>query len=141
MKRVPNPKDIAITVLGSVLVLFGIAALVLPGPGLLALFAGMAILATRYDWAERRLDPVRRAALKTAADSVSTYPRIASSSVFILGLICIGTIWALQPTVPGWWPLDAKWWLPGGWGAGVTMIGSALIAGGMLVYSFKKYRN
>ena len=41
--------------LGWILVVVGIAALVLPGPGLLAIFAGMALLATQYEWANAGL--------------------------------------------------------------------------------------
>ena len=57
---------------GWILVIVGLAALVLPGPGLLALFGGMASLATQYGWADRRLEPVRKAALRGAADSVKS---------------------------------------------------------------------
>ena len=57
-------KRIGLESLGWLLVLVGVAALVLPGPGLLALFAGMALLATQYEWAERRLDPIRKAAIQ-----------------------------------------------------------------------------
>ena len=56
-------KRIAIESLGWILVVVGIAALVLPGPGLLALFAGVFLLATQYEWAERRLEPVKKALL------------------------------------------------------------------------------
>ena len=48
-------KRIAITIIGGLIVLLGIAMLVLPGPGLLVIIAGLAILATEYVWAERLL--------------------------------------------------------------------------------------
>jgi hypothetical protein len=48
-------KRIAITIIGGLIVLIGIAMLVLPGPGLLVIIAGLAILATEYVWAERLL--------------------------------------------------------------------------------------
>jgi uncharacterized protein (TIGR02611 family) len=79
-------KRIVLEVLGWILVVVGIAALVLPGPGLLALFAGVALLATQYEWAERRVEPVKRAALRTAADSVKSWPRIALSAFGVLWL-------------------------------------------------------
>jgi tellurite resistance protein TerC len=50
----------AITVAGFVVLLAGVAMLVLPGPGLLAIVAGLAILATEYTWAKRPLDAMRR---------------------------------------------------------------------------------
>lgn len=134
-------KKVAIQIAGWLLVLVGIAALFLPGPGLLALFAGMALLATQYEWAERRLEPVKKAALRTAADSVSSWGRIALSGLLIVFLVGAGIVWGLQPPVPSWWPLDAKWWLPGGWGTGGSLIASGVIAAAMLVYSYLNFRD
>jgi hypothetical protein len=127
--------------LGWLLVVAGIAALVLPGPGLLMLFAGMALLATQYEWAERRLEPIREAALKTAADGVKTWPRIIFSVLLALGIIAVGFVWGIHPTAPSWWPLADKWWLIGGWGTGGTLIASGVIALAMIAYSFHKFRN
>lgn len=125
---------------GWVLVLVGIAALVLPGPGLLALFAGLAILSQQYDWAEKRVRPVQRAAFKTAADSVQTWPRIAVSLLGVAWLAAMGVLWIVDPAPPGWWPLDERWWLLGGLGTGVTLVASALLALGIIAYSFVKFR-
>lgn len=133
-------KKVAIQIAGWLLVLVGIAALFLPGPGLLALFAGMALLATQYEWAERRLEPVKQAALRTAADSVSSWGRIVLSGLLIAFLVGAGIVWGLQPPVPSWWPLDEKWWLPGGWGTGGSLIASGVIAAAMLVYSYLNFR-
>lgn len=134
-------KKVAVQIAGWLLVLVGIAALFLPGPGLLALFAGMALLATQYEWAERRLEPVKKAALRTAADSVSSWGRIALSGLLIVFLVGAGIVWGLQPPAPSWWPLDEKWWLPGGWGTGGSLIASGVIAAAMLVYSYLNFRD
>ena len=133
-------KRVLLEGLGWLLVLVGIAALVLPGPGLLALFAGMALLATQYEWAERRLEPVKRAALRAAADSVKTWPRILMSTAGVLWLIELGVLWSLQPDVPSWWPIEDRWWLPGGLGTGISLIVSGFIAGAMIVYSYFHFR-
>jgi uncharacterized protein (TIGR02611 family) len=50
-----NSKRVAVTIAGFVVVLAGAAMLVLPGPGLLVIIAGLAILATEYVWAQRLL--------------------------------------------------------------------------------------
>jgi uncharacterized protein (TIGR02611 family) len=50
-----NSKRVAITIAGFVVILIGAAMLVLPGPGLLVIIAGLAILATEYVWAQRLL--------------------------------------------------------------------------------------
>ena len=133
-------KRIAVEGLGWILVVVGIAALVLPGPGLLALFAGVALLATRYTWAERRLEPVKKRALDAAADSVKTKPRVVMSTAGVLWLIGLGVVWGWQPGVPDWWPLADRWWLPGGWTTAGSLIVSGVIAGAMVVYSFLHFR-
>jgi len=127
-------------VLGWSLVLVGIAALVLPGPGLLALFAGLAILSQQYEWAERRLEPVKRAAFRAAADGVRTWPRIIGSCAGGLSLVAFGVLWGLRPPSPAWWPTDDRWWLPGGLGTGASLILSGLVALAMIAYSFRRFR-
>ncbi len=133
-------KRLVLETLGWVLVLVGIAALVLPGPGLLALFAGVFLLATQYEWAERRLEPVKKAALRGAADSVKSGPRIALSVFGIVWLIGFGILWVDQPPAPDWWPLRESWWLPGGVWTGVSLIVSGFIVGAMVVYSYLNFR-
>jgi uncharacterized protein (TIGR02611 family) len=134
-------KRIVVEGAGWVLVVAGIAAIALPGPGLLLLFGGLAILSQQYDWAARRVEPVQRKALQTAADSVQTWPRIVLSALFALGLVGVGVVWGLRPPAPDWWPLDDRWWLIGGWGTGATLIFSGVVALAMLGYSFVKFRD
>lgn len=133
-------KKVLVQVAGWVLVIIGLAALVLPGPGLLALFAGLALLATQYEWAARRLDPVKAAALRTAADSVASRPRVLLSVVLVLVLAAAGVACGLRLDAPGWWPLESRWWFPGGWGTGASLVVSALIAMSMIVYSYFNFR-
>lgn len=53
-------RRVVVTVIGSVVLLAGIVMLVTPGPGLVGIAAGLAILGTEYDWAQRALLQVRR---------------------------------------------------------------------------------
>lgn len=133
-------KRIVLETIGWLMVLAGIAALVLPGPGLLLLFGGMVLLSQQYEWAERRLRPVEVAALRTAAESVSTWPRIAMSVAGGLSIVAVGVLWTVSPAAPGWWPLRESWWLPGGWATGTTLIVSGLIALAIIAYSFRRFR-
>ena len=55
-------KRIAVTVLGFALVAGGLALLVLPGPGILVVIAGLAVLATEYAWARWALNETKRRA-------------------------------------------------------------------------------
>jgi hypothetical protein len=132
-------KRVALEVAGWTLVLGGIAALVLPGPGLLMLFGGLAVLSQQYEWAERRLDPIKYRALKGAAESVETWPRIIMSLLGALVLIGCGILWIWSPPAPGWWPFSDRWWLPGGVATAVTQIASGLIAIGLIVFSYRRF--
>lgn len=120
--------------------LVGIAALVLPGPGLLSIFAGLTLLSTRYEWAERRLEPVRHAAIKAAHEGVASLPKLILSTLGALSLIFAGILWGFWTEAPNWWPLSEDYWLIGGWGTGGTLIVSGIIALSMLAYSYINYR-
>ncbi len=134
-------KRVALETLGWLLVVGGIAALVLPGPGLLALFAGLAVLSQQYDWAERRLEPVKARAFQAAADGVRTWPRIIGSVIGALFVMATGVLWFLQPPAPQWWPVRDSWWLFGGVWAGVTLVLSGIIALALIVYSYRNFRD
>jgi uncharacterized protein (TIGR02611 family) len=58
-------RRVGVTIVGVLVVLVGLALCVLPGPGLLVLAAGLAILATEYVWARRLLERVRAMARQT----------------------------------------------------------------------------
>ena len=57
-----SSKRIAVTVVGAALVLLGVAMLVLPGPGILVVALGFAVLGTEYAWAAAALERTKRAA-------------------------------------------------------------------------------
>jgi hypothetical protein len=132
-------KRLLLEVVGWLLLVLGVAALVLPGPGLLLMFAGLAVLSQQYEWAERAVEPVRLRALKGAAQGVETWPRIVASSVFSVGLAAWGVLWIVNPDVPSWWPLSDGWWLPGGVWTGVTQIVSGMLALALIVYSYRRF--
>ncbi len=130
-----------VTIIGWLLVVVGVAAIPLPGPGLLILLSGLVVLSQEYEWAEKRVEPVRKKAIEGAKDSVATYPRIALAAIFSSSIIAVGVwVWT-DPAVPEVWFLGPE--LPlglGGWPTGSTIILSGLIAWGILIYSLKVYR-
>ena len=132
-------KRIVLEAAGWLLLLLGVAAIFLPGPGLLGIFAGLALLSQQYDWAERRVEPVRLRALRGAAEGVETWPRIIASCLGAVILAACGVYWIIKPPAPDWWPRSDSWWLPGGIWTGVTQIGSALIAVALIVYSYRRF--
>jgi hypothetical protein len=132
-------KRIGLEIVGWVLVVAGLAALVLPGPGLLMLAGGLVILSQQYEWAERRVEPIKREALKGAAKSVETWPRIVATSAMIAVIAAAGVLWFMGPAAPGWWPVDEQWWLPGGKATSISQFASALIAVALLVWSYRRF--
>jgi uncharacterized protein (TIGR02611 family) len=55
-------RRVIVSVVGATVLLIGIALLVLPGPALIVIPLGLAILATEYAWARRWLRKVRQMA-------------------------------------------------------------------------------
>jgi hypothetical protein len=123
-------KRVTKTVVGSVVLLVGVALLVLPGPGLLLVLAGLLILASEFPKLEQYVDPVRDRAMKAAEDSVRTPLRIAWSVLAGLGLIAAGIVWG---TVDGL-PLS-------GWSTGSSLILSGIVLFVLLVWSYRRVHN
>ncbi|SDX96834.1 Putative transmembrane protein (PGPGW) [Amycolatopsis xylanica] len=127
-----NPvKRVALTVAGGVLVIVGVVLLVLPGPGLLLVLAGLLILANEFPALERFVDPVQERAMKAAEDSVSSPLRIAGSVLAGLGLLAAGILWGLRvfPWLP--WP---------GWSTGSSLIISSIILFALLIWSYRRVK-
>jgi hypothetical protein len=132
-------KRVLLEVVGWALVVAGIAALVLPGPGLLLLAAGLFVLSQQYEWAERRVDPILDRALIGAATGVESLWKVTLSVLFAIGLVACGVLWIQSPPAPDWWPLAESWWLPGGAATGITQIASGIVALGLIVWSYRRY--
>ena len=134
-----SPKRIAIAAVGAVLIVVGIAALVLPGPGLLLILVGLIVLSTEFEWAEKRVDYMRGKALVAAAAGVETWPRIVFSTLSALAVIGVGVVWGLDPEIPEVGVLGPH--LPlAGWTTGGSIIAGGIIALGLLIYSVKRFR-
>ena len=132
-------KRIGLEVAGWALLAIGIIAIPLPGPGLLGVFAGLLLLSQQYEWAEKRVEPVKMKALLGAAQGVESWPKIIASVVASLALAGAGVFWIVGPDQPSWWPLPDWSWLPGGMWTGITQIASAIFALGFIVYSYRRY--
>jgi tellurite resistance protein TerC len=55
-----HAKKVAVGIVGGLVLLAGIALLVLPGPAFIVIPAGLAILATEFEWAQRWKDRVKK---------------------------------------------------------------------------------
>jgi hypothetical protein len=128
-------------VLGWTLVVLGLALLVLPGPGMLALVAGVALLAPHYAWARRILDPLHDRAVEAAKRGVSTRSRVLVGAASVLWILGVGLAWLLAPPIPEFsvWGWDIGPRLPGGRAAGIGMIASGIAGGALLAYSVMRW--
>lgn len=126
--RRSNPaKRIAVLVAGVLVLLVGVVLLVLPGPGLLLVLAGLVILANEFPAVEKYVDPVQDRAMKAAEDSVSSPLRITGSVLAGLALIAAGVAWGLSPDLP-----------LGGWATGSSLILSGVVLLALLVYGYRR---
>lgn len=83
-----SSKRIAVTLAGAVFVLAGLAMLVLPGPGILVVAIGFAILGTEYAWAAAALERTKHLAAQAggmAKSGVSTAARGAHGTARSVG--------------------------------------------------------
>jgi uncharacterized protein (TIGR02611 family) len=120
-----NTRRLLVTLAGFAVLGAGLAMLVLPGPGVLIIIVGLAILATEFTWAERALDRTastaatatskvtgsRSGKLALVASAVSMVTggalvialvgqhRLIGVGVLMAGLIALAT---LLPRVQGW---------------------------------------
>lgn len=114
---------------GATLFGLGCAMLVLPGPGLLLILAGLILLSTAFPRLERYVEPVRARAARAARESVSSPWRLAGSVLGGLALIAAGLVWGLVPNLPF-----------GGWAAGSSLLFSGAVVLGLLGYSYREQR-
>jgi uncharacterized protein (TIGR02611 family) len=59
----------AVAIVGSTVVIIGAALLILPGPGVIVILAGIAILALEFEWAQKHLNKSKEV-LKKAGQKI-----------------------------------------------------------------------
>jgi hypothetical protein len=125
-----NPaKRVAALIGGGLLLVVGVALLVLPGPGLLLVLAGLIVLANQFPSIDKYVDPVEKRAMQAMEQSVASPLRITGSVLAGLALIAAGIVWGLNKQL----------WL-GGWPTGSSLILSGLVLLGLLGYSYRRVR-
>lgn len=85
-------KKIGAALLGGFLVLVGIALLVLPGPGFLLIAAGLVILASQFEWAEKYLDYAKGKAQQGVDEVAKSWWRALFALVCALALVAAGVL-------------------------------------------------
>ena len=98
---------VVVGVLGATVVVIGFILIPLPGPGWLIVFAGLAILATEFVWAERLLDFARRK-VHGWTRWVTRQSLLVRGLIGLTGLLVIAAaFWAYDVVVgmPSWVPV------------------------------------
>jgi len=85
-------KTVVVAVLGGLLTLAGIGLLVLPGPGFVLVAAGLAVLATRFDWAKKPLDYAKDKAVDGIEEVGKSPWRAAGAALAALALVAAGVL-------------------------------------------------
>lgn len=131
-------------ILGWVLIPVGVVLMPLPGPGMLIIVGGFALLARHYTWARELRDRLQVKAVEAARYGVATWPRIVLSALGGLWLFGAGVVWIVGPDIPKFEVLNVGFGpeLPAqGWVTGLGVIVSALVAWGLLAYSVVRWRH
>jgi len=100
-------KRFAVTIVGVALLVLGAAMMVLPGPGILVIVAGLALLATEYVWARRMLKTAQAQAEKVQEAAVASPLRTAATVLFGVALLGVGLamVFLRDVDLPFWSPV------------------------------------
>ena len=90
-----NAKRLMILILGTAVLLAGVAMLALPGPGVLVIILGLVILATEFAWAERMLDRTTATAAGAAVRVTDNNTGRAALAFSGIAMIVGGTVVAI----------------------------------------------
>ena len=96
---------LVVTLVGSMVLIAGLIMMVTPGPGLLGIVAGLAILATEWDWADRWLKTARRKLQDAKAAAEAMDPRVRRRRILLTsGLVAVASACVAAYVVVADWP-------------------------------------
>jgi uncharacterized protein (TIGR02611 family) len=95
-KATRHLKRTFIGIVGGIVVVIGIIAIPYPGPGWLIVFAGLAILATEFEWAQRILDRAKGEYDKWQAWLKRQHIVVRALVLLCTALIVVATMWLLN---------------------------------------------
>ena len=100
-------KRFAVTIVGVALLVLGAAMMVLPGPGILVIVGGLALLATEYVWARKMLKTAQAQAEKVQEAAVASPVRTAGTLLFGVALLGLGLamVFLRDVDLPFWSPV------------------------------------
>jgi uncharacterized protein (TIGR02611 family) len=84
--------QVGVFVIGLAVVVAGIVMLPLPGPGWVVIFAGMAIWATEFVWAQLVLRWTKRKVTEAAQKALDPKVRRRNITLTVIGLVIVGVL-------------------------------------------------
>lgn len=124
-----STRRVLVLIGGGAVLALGVALLVLPGPGLLLVLAGLLILAREFPAVDRYVEPVRERAIGAAEESVTSWWRLTGAILTGLALIAAGVAWGIVDELPF-----------SGWSAASGLVLSGLILFALLYWSFLRVK-
>lgn len=104
-----------VTTLGTLVLVGGLVMMVTPGPGIVGIVLGLAILATEYAWAERWLTKARERAHQARLKAEAMDPKVRRRRLLLGGLFLLAVTGAVAFYVVAFdWPrfaIDSWNWL------------------------------
>ena len=89
-------RKVAVGVVGGVVLVFGIITIPYPGPGWLTVFAGLAILSTEFEWAQKVLK-YARGKYDAWQDWLKRQSRVVRALFWLLtAAVVVVTLWLLN---------------------------------------------
>lgn len=106
-----HARQVAIAITGTLVLLVGIIAIPYPGPGWLIVFAGLAILATEFTWAQRVLEYAKERYGHWTAWLKSQSPIVRTAILAGTGGVIVLTLWLMNAfgLVNVWLHLPFDW--------------------------------
>lgn len=95
---------LVVTLVGTAVLTAGLIMMVTPGPGLVGIAAGLAILATEWDWADRWLARARRKLREATAAAEAMDPRVRRRRILLaigIAVLLLGLV-ALYVAIADW---------------------------------------
>lgn len=93
-----------VTLVGVLVMCAGLIMMVTPGPGIVGLVLGLAILSTEWRWADRWLDAARAAAHKAAEKARAMDPAVRRRRILVAATVVVVTVGVIAGLVAlfGW---------------------------------------
>ncbi|HSE72813.1 MAG TPA: PGPGW domain-containing protein [Nocardioidaceae bacterium] len=114
---------IVVTTLGVLVMGAGLVMMVTPGPGIVGIVLGLAILATEWAWAERWLGKARQKAHEARLKAEAMDPKVRRRRMLLTGLVVVLVVGAVAVyvavydwpslAIDGWnWVQSLAGWMP-----------------------------